>query len=79
MADVVRVVAGSITTPKGFRAGSTSCGIALDYMTAQGVAEAMLYVDATNTAAVKLYVALGFTVNHIDRAYTGDVPPATTT
>ena len=33
----------------------------------------MLYVDATNVAALKLYVGLGFTVNHIDRAYTGDV------
>ena len=35
----------------------------------------MLYVDATNAPAVKLYVELGFTVNHIDRAYTGDIPP----
>jgi ribosomal protein S18 acetylase RimI-like enzyme len=32
-----------------------------------------LYVDATNVPALKLYVDLGFTVNHIDRAYTGDV------
>jgi mycothiol synthase len=47
----------------------------LDYLTAKGLSEAMLYVDATNTPAVKLYVELGFTVNHIDRAYTGDVAP----
>jgi mycothiol synthase len=47
----------------------------LDYMSAKGVDEAMLYVDATNTAAVKLYVDLGFTVNHIDRAYTSDIAP----
>jgi ribosomal protein S18 acetylase RimI-like enzyme len=33
----------------------------------------MLYVDATNARAVKLYVDLGFTINHIDRAYTGDI------
>jgi ribosomal protein S18 acetylase RimI-like enzyme len=33
----------------------------------------MLYVDSTNVPALKLYVGLGFTVNHIDRAYTGDV------
>ncbi len=50
----------------------------LDYLTSRGIKEAMLYVDATNTPAVKLYVALGFTVNHIDRAYTGDVEPART-
>jgi mycothiol synthase len=46
----------------------------LDYLSGTGISEAMLYVDATNTRAVKLYVDLGFTVNHIDRAYTGDIP-----
>jgi mycothiol synthase len=48
----------------------------LDYLAAKGVREAMLYVDATNARAVKLYVELGFTVNHIDRAYTGDIAAA---
>ena len=48
----------------------------LDYLSGKGVTEAMLYVDATNTVAVKMYVDLGFVVNHIDRAYTGDVAPA---
>ena len=47
----------------------------LDYLASKGLKEAMLYVDATNAPAVKLYVELGFTVNHIDRAYTGDIPP----
>ncbi|HTW10876.1 MAG TPA: mycothiol synthase [Acidimicrobiales bacterium] len=47
----------------------------LDYLSARGLEEAMLYVDATNAAAVKMYVDLGFTINHIDRAYTGDIPP----
>ena len=47
----------------------------LDYLSSKGLDEAMLYVDATNTPAVKLYVELGFTVNHIDRAYTGDIAP----
>jgi mycothiol synthase len=50
----------------------------LDYLSSKGITEAMLYVDATNAAAVKLYVELGFTVNHIDRAYTGDIRPAGT-
>jgi mycothiol synthase len=47
----------------------------LDYLASRHHDVAMLYVDAMNIAAVKLYVDLGFTVNHIDRAYTGDVPP----
>jgi ribosomal protein S18 acetylase RimI-like enzyme len=29
----------------------------------------MLYTTASNTAAVTLYEALGFTVDHIDRSY----------
>ncbi len=37
----------------------------------------MLYVDAGNVRAVKLYIDLGFTLNHIDRAYTGDIPAYT--
>jgi mycothiol synthase len=50
----------------------------LDYLASKGLNEAMLYVDAANTPAVKLYVELGFTVNHIDRAYTGDIAPVST-
>ncbi|MGH9104720.1 MAG: mycothiol synthase [Acidimicrobiales bacterium] len=48
----------------------------LDHLAAVGIGQAMLYVDATNKRAVRLYVELGFTVNHIDRAYTGDIAPA---
>ncbi|MGH9122991.1 MAG: mycothiol synthase, partial [Acidimicrobiales bacterium] len=48
----------------------------LAYLTARGLHEAMLYVDASNARAVKLYIDLGFVVNHIDRAYTGDVEAA---
>jgi mycothiol synthase len=48
----------------------------LDYLSSKGISQAVLYVDATNLVAVKMYVDLGFTVNHIDRAYTGDIAPA---
>lgn len=46
----------------------------LDHMSSRSIAETMLYVDASNRPAVKMYVDLGFVVNHIDRAYTGDIP-----
>jgi mycothiol synthase len=45
----------------------------LNHLHRRGIDVAMLYVDAGNTGAVKLYEQLGFTVDHIDRAYVGDV------
>jgi mycothiol synthase len=46
----------------------------LDHMARAGITIGMLYCDADNTRAVKLYVDLGFAVNHIDQAYVGDIP-----
>ena len=46
----------------------------LDYMAGRGVRVGMLYTDASNEAAVALYRALGFTVDHLDRSYRRDVP-----
>ncbi len=48
----------------------------LEWLASVGVATGMLYVDAANTAAVKLYLSMGFTTHHVDRSYVADLPPA---
>ncbi|HEV7886096.1 MAG TPA: mycothiol synthase [Acidimicrobiales bacterium] len=49
----------------------------LDHLASKGLEVGMLYVDASNTSAVRLYEKLGFTVDHVDRAYTADIPAPT--
>jgi mycothiol synthase len=43
----------------------------LDSLAQRGAGIGMLYVDAANPAALKLYRGLGFDVHHVDRAYVG--------
>lgn len=48
----------------------------LDWLSRQGLAMAMLYVDAHNEPATRLYESLGFTLDHVDQAFVGDVAPS---
>ena len=48
----------------------------LDSLARRGLTMGMLYVDSSNRGAVHLYEDLGFTVDHVDRAYVGEVEAA---
>lgn len=48
----------------------------LDHLHHRDLTTGMLYVDAGNRPAVRLYIDLGFDIDHIDRAYVGDFPSA---
>jgi mycothiol synthase len=41
----------------------------LDWLAGRGLSVGMLYVDGANTAALTLYLSMGFTQDHVDRAY----------
>lgn len=41
----------------------------LVWLAGRGITTGMLYTDGDNVAAIKLYGSLGFTVDHVDRAY----------
>ncbi len=45
----------------------------LQWLSDRGLRTGMLYVEHDNTAAVRTYERIGFTVHHVDRAYHGTV------
>jgi mycothiol synthase len=47
----------------------------LSWLVEAGITTGMLYVDGDNAAAVALYRSMGFTDDHVDRAYTGTIAP----
>jgi mycothiol synthase len=50
----------------------------LDHLAAAGITTGMLYTDADNIRAVKLYVDMGFTVHSLLQAFTATVPATAT-
>lgn len=48
----------------------------LRWLAEAGLGTAMLYVDSANSPAVALYHSLGFSTDHVDRAYVGDIARA---
>jgi mycothiol synthase len=65
-----------VAVDPGFRGLGLGRGLllaGLDHLAGLGLTMAMLYVDADNAGALHLYDRLGFTTDHVDRAYVGDV------
>jgi mycothiol synthase len=61
---------------QGLHLGRALVVSGLRYLEGRGLQTGMLYVDGGNTPAVGLYKDMGFTVDHTDQAYVGDVAPA---
>ncbi|MBT2391283.1 mycothiol synthase [Streptomyces maoxianensis] len=62
-------VVGIRPDAQGGGLGKALTAIGLRYLAAQGVPTAMLYVDADNTAALRVYAGLGFVTHEVDLMY----------
>ncbi len=48
----------------------------LEWLAKKGITTCMLYVDLANDSALHLYKSMGFTVDHLERSYVGDIAPS---
>ncbi|HEY9368111.1 mycothiol synthase [Streptomyces sp.] len=62
-------VVGILPDAQGGGLGKALTAIGLRHLAAQGMPTAMLYVDADNTAAVRVYERLGFATHEVDLMY----------
>lgn len=69
-------VVGVDPAERGSGLGRALTVVGLRYLRAQGLFEAMLYVDEGNTAAIRLYESLGFTHWDTDVMFADDAPAA---
>ncbi|MBS1837580.1 MAG: mycothiol synthase [Actinobacteria bacterium] len=67
MGEIFVIAADPSTVGSGLGRSLTVAG--LDHLSARGLELAMLYVEAVNTPAVRLYERLGFVVHHSNAAY----------
>ena len=72
----IYVIAVDPEAPRQPGLGRRLVAAGLDHLYGRGFRTGMLYVDAGNTRAVKLYIDMGFVINHLDQAYVGDIPAA---
>lgn len=68
MGEIFVIAADPSTAGAGLGRSLTVSG--LDHLSARGITTAMLYVEAVNTPAIRLYERLGFVVHHSNAAYT---------
>ncbi|WP_017242381.1 mycothiol synthase [Streptomyces sp. SS] len=62
-------VVGILPDAQGGGLGKALTAIGLRHLAAQGLPTAMLYVDADNTAAVRVYEGIGFATHEVDLMY----------